>query len=160
MIPEFFIGPAIITPFSPQQGDPMTRIVMKFLLLVLLSQLGWTQSATNVPTSSDLRMSARIVNHYVGLTDVEVTLTNTSARDFSVVGGLHQHCFCHSRPAHAVAQLDSRGRETAARGTTSKLQCRFMISHADLHMRQSSDLRRAQTRSLAVSSDYLQGLSA
>ena len=66
----------------------MPRIVIKILLLVLLSQFGWTQSVSNAPASSDLRMSARIVNHYVGLTDVEVTLTNTSAHDFSVVVGI------------------------------------------------------------------------
>ena len=66
----------------------MSRIVIKILLLVLLSQVGWTQAATNAPASSDLRMTARIVNHYVGLTDVEVTLTNTSDRDFSVVVGI------------------------------------------------------------------------
>ena len=50
----------------------MSRIVIKILLLVLLSQFGWAQSVANAPASSDLRMSARIVNHYVGLTDVEV----------------------------------------------------------------------------------------
>ena len=71
-----------------QLGDPMPRIVIKILLVVLLSQIGWTQSATNAPASSDLRMTARIVNHYVGLTDVEVTLTNTSDHDFSVVVGI------------------------------------------------------------------------
>ena len=71
-----------------QLGDPMPRIVIKILLFVLLSQIGWTQSATNAPASSDLRMTARIVNHYVGLTDVEVTLTNTSDHDFSVVVGI------------------------------------------------------------------------
>ena len=27
-----------------QLGDPMPRIVIKILLLVLLSQIGWTQS--------------------------------------------------------------------------------------------------------------------
>ncbi len=66
----------------------MSRIVIKILLLVFLSQFGWAQSVAKAPASSDLSMSARIVNHYVGLTDVEVSLTNTSAHDFSVVVGI------------------------------------------------------------------------
>jgi hypothetical protein len=33
-------------------------------------------------------MTARIVNHYVGLTDVEVTLMNTSDHGLSIVVGI------------------------------------------------------------------------
>ncbi len=33
-------------------------------------------------------MTARIVNHYVGLTDVEVTLTDTSDHGLSIVVGI------------------------------------------------------------------------
>jgi hypothetical protein len=88
MIPEFFKGGNCNVPIRPQLGDPMPRIVMKILLLVSLSQLGWPQTVPPPPASGDLHMSARIVNHYVGLTDVEVTLTNTSDHDFSVVVGI------------------------------------------------------------------------
>ena len=62
--------------------------MIKIALLVLLCQFSWAQSVANAPASSDLRLSARIVNHYVGLTDVEVSLTNASTHDFSVVVGI------------------------------------------------------------------------
>jgi hypothetical protein len=66
----------------------MSRIVIKLLLLVSLSQLGWAQTVPAPPASGDLSITARIVNHYAGLTDVEVTLTNTSDHGFSIVVGI------------------------------------------------------------------------
>ena len=75
-------------PIRPQRDAPISRIVIKIALLVLLCQFSWAQSVANAPASSDLRLFARIVNHYVELTDVEVSLTNASTHDFSVVVGI------------------------------------------------------------------------
>ena len=65
----------------------MSRIVFKIALLVLIAQISWAQGAS-IPATTDLRMTARVVNHYAGLTDVEVTLENTSDHDLSVVVGI------------------------------------------------------------------------
>jgi hypothetical protein len=66
----------------------MPRIVIKILLSILLSQIGWTQTVSSPPANDDLHMAARVVNHNAGLTDVEVTLTNASDHDFSIVVGI------------------------------------------------------------------------
>jgi hypothetical protein len=65
----------------------MSLIVTKISLLLLLSQIGFAQTV-QPPASTDLHMTGRIVSHYLGLTDVELTLTNVSDHDLSLIVGM------------------------------------------------------------------------
>ena len=68
--------------------DRMSRIITEISLLLLLSQIGFAQAVQPPPASTDLHMTGRIVSHYLGLTDVELTLTNVSDHDLSLIVGM------------------------------------------------------------------------